>query len=110
MYILYIYASTVESTGRGLVFQKTEEVEKTKKNGKKYMETVVVDEKFYHGEVGKPPHDTEYYKGIAEDIMRQRDGDGVWPAVAQVSITSGKTHKNVPWTQVPTRKDLEGKF
>ena len=109
MYILYIYASTVESTGRGLVFRKTEEVEKTKKNGKKYMETVVVDEKFYHGKVGNLPHDQKYYEGIVKDIMGQRNGDE-WPAVAQVSITSGKTHKNVPWTQVPTRKDLEGKF
>ena len=107
---LSTYAFTVaESTGRGLVFQKTDQVEKKKKNGAKYMETVVVDEKFYHGQVGKLPHDQEFYEGIAKDIMKQRDGDD-WPEEAQVSITCGKKQETVPWTQVATRDDLKDKF
>ena len=104
------YAFTVaESTGRGLVFQKTDQVEKKKKNGAKYMETVVVDEKFYHGDVGDLPHDKKYYVGIVKDIMGQIDDDG-WPQEAQVSIISGGKQDTVPWKQVPTRNDLKDKF
>ena len=91
-----------------MAFKKTAEVEEKGKGGKMVKTVKVVDEKFYYGEVGNPPHDTKYYEEIAKDIIPREGAE--WPQVAQVSVTKGKKQINVPWTQVATRDDLKGKF
>ena len=104
------------SSGRGLAFTSSEEVEvKDEKTGKPVIDKktnkpktkTVIIEKFYTGNVGGDvsKHDANYYKGIAKEIM-DKITNGTWPAIVTISITRGGKNVDEPWTQREDRKDF----